>query len=257
LHVPGAAIVSYSVVAQKLSELIEHAGGTIHLNSPVTSLQRDNETWRISTPNTDFSAKTLINCGGLFCDRLAKLAGATPNLRIVPFRGEYYQLRADRAPLVRGLIYPVPDPRFPFLGVHFTRRIDGTVECGPNAVLALSREGYTRTSFRLFDAADTFAYPGFWRLAMKYWKTGLAEFHRSFSKASFTQALQKLVPAVTADDLVGYGAGVRAQALNRDGTLVDDFQIVKEKGATHILNAPSPAATASLSIAESIVNNLD
>jgi L-2-hydroxyglutarate oxidase LhgO len=201
-----------------------------------------------------FSAAFLINCAGLFSDRVCRMAGDDPQVMIVPFRGEYYDLIPARAGLVRALIYPVPDPRFPFLGVHFTRRVGGRVDAGPNAVLALRREGYRRSDFSLRDLASSTAFLGFWRMAAKHWRSGLEEFQRSFSKGAFVRALQRLVPEVCPEDLVPGGSGVRAQALRRDGTLVDDFQIVPSRRMLHVLNVPSPAATASLVIGRTIVN---
>jgi L-2-hydroxyglutarate oxidase len=194
----------------------------------------------------------LVNCGGLQSERVARLCGIDPGVQIVPFRGEYYELVPERRSLVRNLIYPVPDPRFPFLGVHFTRMVNGGVEAGPNAVLAFRREGYTRTSFSLRDAAEMFGYPGFWKMAAKYWTMALGEWHRSFSKRAFVKALQGLVPELRDEDVHPSGAGVRAQALDPRGGLLDDFRIVEADRMVHVLNAPSPAATASISIGRSI-----
>jgi L-2-hydroxyglutarate oxidase LhgO len=196
----------------------------------------------------------MIGCAGLHSDRVTRMEGATLDLCIVPFRGEYYELAPGRRDLVRGLIYPVPDPRFPFLGVHFTRRIDGSVEAGPNAVLALSREGYGKLQVRPRDVADIVGFPGFWRMASKYWRTGLAELTRSLSKSAFAKALARLVPDIEPEDLEPGGAGIRAQALRPNGELEDDFVIVDRPRALHVCNAPSPAATASLSIAMEIVD---
>lgn len=253
LWVPGTGIVDYPAVARKYVELIQRAGGTVLTGQRVTAAHlRSDETWIIQTSDAELNAKTLINCAGLHSDRVAHAAGAKPPGKIVPFRGEYYKLRPESENLVKGLIYPVPDPRFPFLGVHFTRMIPNGVEAGPNAVLALKREGYTRLSFNFADAAETFSYRGFHKLAMRYWKTGFAEIVRSFSKPAFVRALQKLIPAIQSSDLIPGGAGVRAQALLPDGSLVDDFLIVRQPHAIHVLNAPSPAATASLTIGEEI-----
>jgi L-2-hydroxyglutarate oxidase len=196
----------------------------------------------------------LVGCAGLGSDRLAKMAGVDVDVAIVPFRGEYWTLRPDRSGLVHNLIYPVPDPSFPFLGVHFTRRVDGSVEAGPNAVLALKREGYTRTSFDPGDAWDVARWPGFWKMASRHWRAGLAEQWRSWSKAAFARACAALVPETTADDLSPGGAGVRAQALDRNGMLVDDFAVAEAERMVHVLNAPSPAATASLAIGEEIAS---
>jgi L-2-hydroxyglutarate oxidase len=253
LWVPGTGIVDYPGVAKKYAELIRKAGGEVRTNARVTSIRSSAGGEQIiSTSNGEFQAKLIVNCCGLQSDRVAKLGGAKPDAKIVPFRGEYYKLVPASHHLVKGLIYPVPDPRFPFLGVHFTRMISGGVEAGPNAVLALKREGYTRMSFSLRDAFETLTYPGFWRMSAKYWRTGIGEFHRSFSKAAFVRALQKLMPEIQAKDLEDGGAGVRAQAMLPDGAMVDDFKIVRAPGAVHVLNAPSPAATASLCIGEQI-----
>jgi L-2-hydroxyglutarate oxidase len=207
----------------------------------------------VQTPAKEFSADYLINCAGLFSDRISRMAGDDPGITIIPFRGEYYDLIPERASLVRALIYPVPDPRFPFLGVHFTRRINDTVDAGPNAVLALQREGYRHSDISLRDLAGAFSFPGFWRMAAKHWRNGLDEFRRSLSKRAFTKALQRLVPSIREQDLVPGKSGVRAQALRRDGTLVDDFTFVRSDRMLHVLNVPSPAATASLMIGKAIV----
>jgi L-2-hydroxyglutarate oxidase len=211
----------------------------------------------VETHGPVFSTTYLINCAGLFSDRIARMAGAEPEVMIVPFRGEYYHLIPQRSSLVRALIYPVPDPQFPFLGVHFTRRVNGMVDAGPNAVLAFRREGYKRTDFSLPDLASSLAFPGFWRMSAKHWRSGLHEFHRSLSKPEFVRALQRLIPDVREQDLVPGGAGVRAQALRRDGTLVDDFQFVPSGKMLHVLNVPSPAATASLIIGGAIVRTAE
>jgi L-2-hydroxyglutarate oxidase len=208
----------------------------------------------VETPRGVFSADSVINCAGLFSDRVARMAGDDPQLIIVPFRGEYYDLTPERTSLVRSLIYPVPDPRFPFLGVHFTRRITGRVDAGPNAVLALRREGYRRTDLSLRDLSSSLVFPGFWRMSAKNWRYGVGEYHRSLSKKAFVRALQKLVPDVQDADIVPSNAGVRAQALKPDGTLVDDFQFVPSRNMLHVLNVPSPAATASLMIGKSVVD---
>jgi L-2-hydroxyglutarate oxidase len=194
----------------------------------------------------------LINCAGLHADWIARQAGAQPGVRIVPFRGEYYRLKREREGLVKSLIYPVPDPAFPFLGVHFTRMVRGGVEAGPNAVLSLKREGYRKTDFDAGEAWNTFSFPGFWRLAGKYWRTGAGEIYRSFSKRAFVRALQRLLPALREEDLEPGGAGVRAQAIDPSGALLDDFNIQAIDGVFHVLNAPSPAATASLPIGQAI-----
>jgi L-2-hydroxyglutarate oxidase len=254
LWVPGTGIVDYVAVSKKYAELIQKAGGVVRTGARVTAIRQtsDGELVVSSESSGEIRAKLLINCAGLHSDRIARMAGARTDVKIVPFRGEYYKLVAAQRGLVKGLIYPVPDPRFPFLGVHFTHMIDGGVECGPNAVLALKREGYTRTSFSVRDSLETFAYPGFWLLGLKYWRMGFGEMYRSFSKAAFVRALQKLLPDIRAEHLEEGGAGVRAQALASNGALVDDFRIVRTANAIHVLNAPSPAATASLCIGEEI-----
>ena len=210
----------------------------------------------INTTNGEFKAKLLVNCGGLYSDLIAKQCGINPELKIIPFRGEYYKIKKEKKYLVKNLIYPVPDINFPFLGVHFTRMIDGTVEAGPNAVLAFKREGYSKKDFSLKDVSGMLSFPGFTKMAAKYYKMGLSEFYRSFSKKAFVSALQKLIPEIIIDDIEPGGAGVRAQALDKSGKLVDDFRIVETQGMVHVLNAPSPAATASLSIGRKIAGKV-
>src|SRR3984957_15666515 len=253
LVVPSTGITNYAAVCEKYAEMISAGGSTILTSSPVTTIRRMPDEIVVETPGKVFSADYLINCAGLFSDRISRMAGDDPGITIIPFRGEYYDLVPERASLVRTLIYPVPDPRFPFLGVHFTRRINGTVDAGPNAVLALQREGYRHTDVSVRDLAGTFSFPGFWRMASKHWRSGLDEFRRSLSKKKFTHALQRLVPSVQEQDLVPGKSGVRAQALQRDGTLVDDFSFVRSDRMLHVLNVPSPAATASLMIGKDIV----
>lgn len=248
LHVPETGIVDYTRVTDAMARSLAARGGVVRLGARLLAVRTDGDRWRLSTAAGEVSCRFLVGCAGLESDRVARLCGVEPGVRIVPFRGEYYELREERRSLVRNLIYPVPDPRFPFLGVHFTRRISGGVEAGPNAVLAFRREGYTKTSFSLRDTASTFFWPGFWKLAGTYLATGLGEFWRSWNKAAFVTALRELVPEIGADDLVPGGAGVRAQALSADGRLVDDFHIVEAPCQIHVLNAPSPAATASLAI---------
>src|ERR1700683_2335263 len=252
LVVPSTGITDYAEVCRKFAELISAHGGTILTSTAVTGLKRHADEILVETSCGAFSAASLINCAGLFSDRIARMAGDDPQVMIVPFRGEYYELIPERSSLVRGLIYPVPDPRFPFLGVHFTRRISGSVDAGPNAVFAFRREGYRRTDFNLRDLASSLAFPGFWRMSAKNWRSGLDEFHRSFSKAAFVRSLRRLLPELRAEDLIPGGCGVRAQALRRDGTLVDDFQFVPSGKMLHVLNVPSPAATASLVIGREI-----
>src|SRR5580692_525864 len=254
LVVPSTGITDYAAVCGKYAELTAARGGTILTSAEVMRIKRDAKEIVVETRHGAFSAAYLINCAGLFSDRISRMAGDEPEVIIAPFRGEYYDLIPERSSLVRALIYPVPDPRFPFLGVHFTRRISGRVDAGPNAVLAFRREGYRRTDFNLTDLASSLAFPGFWRMAAKHWRSGLDEVHRSFSKPVFVRALQRLVPGVREEDLVPGGSGVRAQALKRDGTLVDDFQFVQSGKMLHVLNVPSPAATATLLIGRAIVD---
>ena len=254
IMVPSTGITNYAAVCDKYAELITAQGGTILTSHAVIGLKRTANEIVVETNQGAFSTASLINCAGLFSDRVSCMAGDDPQVMIVPFRGEYYDLTPARASLVRGLIYPVPDPRFPFLGVHFTRRVNGTVDAGPNAVLAFRREGYRRTDFNLRDLASSLAFPGFWRMGAKNWRSGLDEFHRSISKDAFVRALQRLVPDVKPADLVPGGAGVRAQAVTREGALVDDFKFVPSERMLHVLNVPSPAATASLMIGRTIVD---
>jgi L-2-hydroxyglutarate oxidase LhgO len=254
LVVPSTGITNYAVVCEKYAEIISTRGGKVLTSAAARAIRRLATEIVVETRKGAFSTNSVINCAGLFSDRISRMAGDNPGVMIVPFRGEYYDLVPERATLVRSLIYPVPDPRFPFLGVHFTRRITGKVDAGPNAVLALAREGYRHSDISPRDLASTFAFPGFWRMARQHWRNGLDEWHRSLSKAAFVQALQRLVPEVGANDLVPGGSGVRAQALKPDGALVDDFQFVPSGKILHVLNVPSPAATASLSIGKSIVD---
>jgi (S)-2-hydroxyglutarate dehydrogenase len=253
LHVPSTGITDYIAVCEKYAQLVSLQGGVLTTQSALTGFARHGGSLVVETTRGPFEASYVINCAGLHSDRIARLAGPRTDVMIVPFRGEYYDLVPERDSLVRGLIYPVPDPRFPFLGVHFTRRIHGGVDAGPNAVLAFKREGYRRADFSAGDLLSTLAFPGFWRMAAKYWRSGLEEFYRSFSKRAFVAALQRLVPEVSELDLQPGGAGVRAQALNRDGSLVDDFQFVQSKDMLHVFNVPSPAATASIPIGRALV----
>jgi L-2-hydroxyglutarate oxidase len=239
-----------------LAELLRGRGGQLYLGTKVLGLHAEAGAGILETSKDTLVARRVINCAGLHSDRVAKSAGAEPGVRIVPFRGEYYELKPERRQLVRSLIYPVPDPQFPFLGVHFTRMIDGSVHAGPNAVLSLKREGYHRTSFDFRDCMDTLTYAGFWRLAAKHARSGLEEVHRSFSKKAFVRSLQRLIPEVREDDLVPGEAGVRAQALRPDGGLVDDFLIINGSPAIHVCNAPSPAATACLEIGRVIAEQI-
>ena len=252
LLVPSTGITDYAAVARKYAEIVAAQGGTINTGTKVQKVVRRGSEMVVETSRGAFSSKNVINCAGLHSDRVSRMAGQKPEVRIVPFRGEYYDLVPEREHLIRTLIYPVPDPKFPFLGVHFTRRIQGGVDAGPNAVLAFKREGYKRTDFNLRDFAGTMMYPGFWHMAAKYWRDGLSEYHRSLSKAAFVKALQRLVPEIVSSDLVSDGSGVRAQAVRPDGSMVDDFQFVQSDKMLHVWNVPSPAATASLPIGRHI-----
>ena len=253
IHSPQTAIVDYGQVSQAFARDLLARGAVIERGFDVASIARAGGELRLGTADGRVvTARHLVNCAGLYSDVVAHRAGAPADLQIVPFRGEYYMIRPERHDLVRGLIYPVPDPEFPFLGVHFTRTIHGEVEAGPNAVLAFGREGYTWTHVRPAELARTLAFPGMWRMAAKYWQTGAYEVYRSLSKAAFVKALQRLVPALRPEDIHPGGSGVRAQAVTRDGALVDDFRIVQSADAIHVLNAPSPGATASLAIGRHI-----
>ncbi len=256
IHVPSTGIVDFGAVCRKLAELIQTRGCNLRLGTKLLGFRPEGRQAILETSNGELAGLRIINCAGLQSDRVAILNGAQPGARIVPFRGEYYELKPERRSLVRNLIYPVPDPQFPFLGVHFTRMIDGSVHAGPNAVLSLKREGYNRTSFDLRDFIDTMTYVGFWRMAAKHAKAGLAEIHRSFSKKAFVHSLQRLIPEIQEEDLLPGSAGVRAQALRPDGGLVDDFLIVNGPRAIHVCNAPSPAATASLEIGRVIAEQI-
>jgi L-2-hydroxyglutarate oxidase len=250
---PKTGIIDYTEVTRAYARHLQEQGGQIVLGARVENIHVGADHMHLATTQGDVQTKYLINCAGLYSDAVARMMGLSLGLRIVPFRGEYYFIRPESHHLVKGLIYPVPDPEFPFLGVHFTRTIHGGVEAGPNAVLALAQEGYTKTKFEPQELLGTLTYNGFWTMARKYWKTGMQEVYRSFSKSAFTKALQRLVPEITEADLQPGGAGVRAQAVEETGRLVDDFRIVETKGAIHVLNAPSPGATASLSISEGIL----
>jgi (S)-2-hydroxyglutarate dehydrogenase len=256
VHVPSTGIADFAGVCRKLAELLAAAGCELWLGAKVEALRGNGSGTAVETSKGTVGARWIINCAGLHSDRIAKIAGADPGARIVPFRGEYYELKPERRGLVHNLIYPVPDPNFPFLGVHFTRMIDGSVHAGPNAVLSFKREGYHRTSFDARDFMEVMTYAGFWRLASKHAKSGLAEMYRSFSKKAFLRSLQTLIPDVREEDLIPAAAGVRAQALKPDGSLVDDFLIVNGSSATHVCNAPSPAATASLEIGSVIAEQI-
>jgi L-2-hydroxyglutarate oxidase len=256
LKVPSTGIVNYRQVCRKYLDLIQAAGGTIQLGVRVLGTHTTNGSQVIETTQGDIETTFVINCAGLHSDRVARTSSVNPGAKIVPFRGEYYELVPERRHLVNTLIYPVPNPDFPFLGVHFTKMIDGSVHAGPNAVLAFKREGYHRTDFNLPDTFETLTYSGFWKMAKKNWSEGLMEMRRSFSKSLFVKSLQRLIPEVQESDLVPSEAGVRAQALLPDGKLVDDFLIIKERQQVHVCNAPSPAATASLEIGNFISNEI-
>lgn len=251
---PNTGIVDYRAVARKYAEIVEKGGGEIRLNTRVTGIEQRPDKLIMQTSGAEVHTRALINCGGLQSDLVAKMMGDTHGLRIVPFRGEYYELAPESQKLVRGLIYPVPDPRFPFLGVHFTKKINGSVEAGPNAVLAFAREGYKLTNFSLGHVLGLLTFPGFWIMSAKYWRMGLGEMYRSWNKRAFVEALRELLPELGMDDVKPGGAGVRAQAMDNKGKLLDDFSIIKAPNAIHVLNAPSPAATASIVIGQSIVD---
>ena len=254
LVVPSTGVTDYALVCEKYAALVAANGGTVRTNAPAIGIRRMPNEIAVETSQGTFSTSALINCAGLFSDRIARMAGDDPGIMIVPFRGEYYDLVPERASMVRALIYPVPDPRFPFLGVHFTRRITGKVDAGPNAILALAREGYRHRDINVRDLAGSLAFPGLWRMARQHWRNALGEWHRSLSKSAFVRALQRLLPEIGQKDLVPGGSGVRAQALKPDGALVDDFQFVPSGKVLHVLNVPSPAATASLMIGKTIVD---
>jgi L-2-hydroxyglutarate oxidase LhgO len=248
LYVPTTGIIDFSGVAQTYARILQEHGGELRTRHQVQQIVHVDKGIVLETSQGAVHSKFLINCGGLFCDRLARLAGAPINVQIVPFRGEYYTIAPQRRSLVTNLIYPVPDPALPFLGVHFTRTIDGVVEAGPNAVLAFAREGYRKTDLVPSDLRETLTFPGFWRMARKYWRTGIGEMYRSYSKSAFLKALQRLLPDLRESDLQPGGSGVRAQAISANGALVDDFAIEVAGNTLHVLNAPSPGATASLAI---------
>lgn len=255
LHVRAAGITDYGKVCQVMAKEIDALGGTVRTGTEVTDIS-EGSTVRVSTTKGDVEASLVVTCGGLQSDRLALKTAPETTERIMPFRGEYFELAPDRRHLVNNLIYPVPDPDFPFLGVHLTRMIDGSIHAGPNAVLALAREGYTWGDIDLRDLSEVLRNPGWWRLARNYWKTGMGEYYRSLSKRAFVKALQGLVPAVQVEDLVPSPAGVRAQAVSREGSLLDDFVWKETDRVVNVLNAPSPAATASLAIGDAIVERL-
>jgi L-2-hydroxyglutarate oxidase LhgO len=254
LHSPKTGIVDYKQVSAAYGKVAQENGVEITTGVKVLKVSRFGEGMELDTTAGQFETTRVINCAGLYCDEIARMMGVHLDMRIIPFRGEYYSIRREKHHLVNSLIYPVPNPEFPFLGVHFTRMIGGGVEAGPNAVLAFAKEGYRMGQVNLGEFAGTLGFGGFWAMARKYWKTGLEEFYRSMNKKAFTRALQKLVPEIQEEDLSPGGAGVRAQAVDKNGALVDDFAIVAQGNALHVLNAPSPAATASLAIARHVVS---
>ncbi len=256
LCLPHVAVVDYTAVARGLGHDIEQAGGTIELSARVTRIRERFGHWQLQTTRGEYQARFLINCGGLHADRLARMAHDHSSVRIMPFRGEYYTVPSSRASLVHGLVYPVPTPATPFLGVHFTKTVGGDLHVGPNAVLAFKREGYTKMEISLRDCLELVTYPGFWRMVSRYWHVGIEEVVRAWSKHHFLRAAQRLVPALTKQDLLPSPSGVRAQAVDLAGTLVDDFLLHSSRHALHVYNAPSPAATASLSIGNAIVEHL-
>lgn len=256
IHVPQAGIINYKEVSRKIYDFLIVNGVEIIFNEEVIHLV-DGNLVNVETKNNSYLTKKLICCGGLFSDRLANKTNHEKDLRIIPFRGEYYELSKKSQYLVNNLIYPVPDPSFPFLGVHFTRMIEGGIEAGPNAVLAFKREGYKFNDFNFRDFTDTILWPGFWKIALKYGKTGAYEMYRSLSKKSFTRALQKLIPEIKESDLIKGGAGVRAQVCDKKGVLIDDFFIKNNKNIVNVINAPSPAATSAFSIGDSIISKLN
>jgi len=254
IHVPSTGIINYTSVVDELAKQIIKRGGEIKTKATVKGFVRKAGECIVNTQMCDYPTELVINCAGLYSDKIAQLAGENSSISIIPFRGEYYVLKPESRHLVNSLIYPVPDPRFPFLGVHFTRRIDGSVEAGPNAVLATAREGYRRRDFSFQETWELLTNPGFWKIGRNYWKTGLGEYTRSLFKPLFVKALQHLVPAIQGSDLAPGGSGVRAQAIDRTGKLLDDFCIVQSERFIHVLNAPSPAATASFAIGSTIAD---
>ena len=253
MYVPQTGIVDYKVVSDKMAAKIGKLGGTVQFGEKVNSISKGDAQTVVKTQNNEYQTKLVVNCAGLYSDKVTQMSEAKPiNLRIVPFRGEYYKIKPEKHYLVKNLIYPVPNPNFPFLGVHFTRMKRGGIEAGPNAVLAFAREGYKKTDINIKELLETLAWPGFQKVALKYWETGFGEMYRSFSKTAFTKALQELIPDIRQDDLMEGGAGVRAQACDRDGGLVDDFSIIGDEKVINICNAPSPAATSSLSIGQTV-----
>ncbi len=256
IHVPQTGIVDYKEVSAKLLELIKEKDAIAKFNERVIKIDKLNNSNVVVTNAGEYECTTVICCGGLYSDELANFATQDINFKIIPFRGEYYKIKKEKSYLVKNLIYPVPDPNFPFLGVHFTRMIEGGIEAGPNAVFAFSKEGYTKSDINISELFSSLTYPGFLKIAAKYWKTGMGEMYRSFSKTAFTNALQKLIPEIQENDLEEGGAGVRAQACSKDGKLIDDFLIIQNGKILNVCNAPSPAATSSLSIGNYIKDKM-
>ncbi len=254
IFVPQTGIVDYKQVSLKYAELFEKEDGELFLGEKVLDIQEEGNAKLVITTRRAYLAAMVINCAGLYSDKVAQMTQDNVNVRIIPFRGEYYELNPDKQYLVKNLIYPVPNPNFPFLGVHFTRMIHGGVEAGPNAVFAFKREGYKNTDINFSEFTEALRWKGFQKVAMQYWQIGLGEMYRSFSKAAFTKALQKLVPEIQMQDLRAVEAGVRAQACDKEGGLLDDFKIIRDRQVIHVLNAPSPAATSSLAIGETVAN---
>lgn len=256
IHVPQTGIVDYKEVSAKLLELIKEKGADAKFNERVVKIEKRNDSNVVVTNAFEYESEAVICCGGLYSDELATFATQDVNFKIIPFRGEYYKIKKEKSYLVKNLIYPVPDPNFPFLGVHFTRMIEGGIEAGPNAVFAFSKEGYTKSDINVGELFSSLTYPGFLKVAAKYWKTGMGEMYRSFSKSAFTNALQKLIPEIQESDLEEGGAGVRAQACSKDGKLIDDFLFIQNRKILNVCNAPSPAATSSLSIGNYIKDKM-
>jgi len=252
IQVPETGIIDYKVVSLKYGEVIKKCGGEIYTGEKVVKIVSQEKSVVIETTKNSYESKLVVNCAGLYSDKIARMTGQDINVKIIPFRGEYFKIKKEKHHLVNNLIYPVPDPAFPFLGVHFTRMIDGGIEAGPNAVLAFAREGYKKMQISLPELTETLMWPGFQKVAAKYWKTGFGEMYRSFSKSAFTKALQKLIPEIQTGDLESGGAGIRAQACDRTGGLSDDFLIYENDIAVNICNAPSPAATSSLAIGDTV-----
>lgn len=254
--VPQTGIVDYKIVSVKIAELLKKKGAEIKFGEEVIDIKLNSNEVEIKTKKNNYTSSILVSCAGLYSDKIGIMIDAKINFRIIPFRGEYYQLKDSSRKLIKNLIYPVPDPEFPFLGVHFTRRIDGIVEAGPNAVLAFKKEGYKKSDFNISEVINTLSYRGFHKIAVKYWKTGFYEIYRSLSKKEFVKSLQRLLPVIKEEDIIPGGSGVRAQACSKDGKLIDDFLFIENERAVNICNAPSPAATSSLSIGDTIAGKV-